>query len=335
MNYSSKLDVAKKKWKKFIKIVVAIVCIITVGFIFLSLLVPIGSWKYYVSLPDVSKRKKGELRIHFLDVGQGDSTLMELPDGKILLLDGGNGTSTTSKTILRYLNALKIDTIDYLVVSHADSDHCGGLDVVVENKKIKKAYIPPTYPTVNTQYAELYSALAEEGCEIVPSSMKERFEVSDSEYGYTLAFLYPYSKDVEEEDWSSEETNDVSCVMWLDYGGVSALFTGDVSSAVETELMRGDTLGAFSTLGVELDDTEILKVSHHGSRDATSLKFVQYLNVQTAMISCGKNNPYGHPSKDTLSNLQAVNASVFRTDEQGHLTVTIKDGGYTVKPYKK
>lgn len=329
MSYQGQKEEAVKKWKKVRNILLCILAILLGAVAVFSVFVPPKTWKYYVALPDISKRKDGELRMHFLDVGQGDSTLIELPDGKVLLLDGGG--ESASKTVLRYLNALDIDTIDYLVVSHADSDHCGSLDVVVKYKKIRTAYIPPTIPTVNTQYAELYSALTEEKCRMVPSSMKEKFEDSN---GYVLSFLYPYSQDVEEEDWTATDTNDVSSILWLDYEGISALFTGDSSSSIESELIRRDDLGVFSTVGVDLKNTEILKVSHHGSRDATSLEFLQRLNVQTAMISCGENNPYGHPSVEVLSNLETVNAKVFRTDVQGHLTVTIKDGGYTVQTYR-
>ena len=329
MSYQADKTKADKKWKKFKGLVIGVVACLIIASIVFAAFFPPETWKYYVALPDVSKRKEGELRIHFLDVGQGDSTIIELPDGKVMLLDGGN--SNASKTILRYLNALDIDTIDYLVISHADSDHCGGLDTVVKNKKIRTAYIPPTYPSVNTQYAELYSALMEEGCKIIPSSMKEALK--DSESSYTLAFLYPYSEDVKEENWTATDTNDSSSVLWLDYGGISALFAGDCSASIESELIRRDKLGVFSTLGVELNNTEILKVSHHGSKDSTSLKFVQHLNVQTAMISCGENNSYNHPSNEAIANLESVKAKVFRTDKQGHLMVTIKEGGYTVIPY--
>ena len=132
----------------------------------------------------------------------------------------------------------------------------------------------------------------------------------------------------------SAEANDTSCVLWLDYGGVSALFTGDVSSTVEEGLLLRDGLDVFAGLGVQLTETEILKVSHHGSSDATSLEFLRYLNVQTAMISCGENNPYRHPTEHTLTNLETVGASVFRTDKQGHIKVTVQNGSYKVSTYK-
>ena len=330
MNYREKKEVADKKWKKFIKVILCIVSVLLAGLLIFSAFVPPNTWKYYVKLPSVSQRKAGELRIHFLDVGQGDATLIELPDGKTLLLDGGGESTGAGKTILRYLNALDIDTIDYLVVSHADSDHCGGLIEVVKNKKIRKAYIPPTDPMANAQYATLYTTLGKEGCEIIFSSMKERLLPTDPEYPYTLAFLYPYSQDIVDGSLKDADNNDVSCVVWLDYGGVSALFTGDCSSSIEEELLRRDKLGAFSALDVKLNETEILKVSHHGSATATDLEFIEYLQVQTAVISCGKNNSYGHPTQEVIKNLTAVGASIFRTDTQGTLMVTIQNGRYVV-----
>ncbi len=326
MGYAAEKEKVEKKVKRTWRIFFFIVAGIALALLVFSCFYPMESWKYYFSKPEIAKRQAGELRIHFLDVGQGDATIVELPDGKIMLVDGGNGSDDTKKTVMRYLNALKIDVIDYLVVTHADEDHCGSLDEVLALKEVRKAFVPVGSATKDGEYGEFFAKLLEEDCEWEFSSRGIDLSVF-GETGYTLKFLYPYTVDVEQE--IEMETNDSSCVIWLDYQGASALFTGDAPFATEEKLMRDFQLG-LTFLGVPLTDTEILKVSHHGSRYATSLKFLEFLGVETAVISCGKNNAYKHPSDEVLRNLASCGASVYRTDESGSVVLTIsKSGEYT------
>ena len=137
---------------------------------------------------------------------------------------------------------------------------------------------------------------------------------------YTLAFLYPYG-----EDDGEDEGNKSSSVVWLDYMGMNALFMGDASDDVESLLLRDDKFGFLQKMGVDLDSIEILKVAHHGSGYSSSAAFLQYLGVQTAVVSCGKDNPYGHPSNRVINDLTAVGASVYRTDKDGHVIITISN----------
>jgi competence protein ComEC len=117
--------------------------------------------------------------------------------------------------------------------------------------------------------------------------------------------------------------------------GVSALFPGDASTSVEQNILLDDRLGFFEEKKVDLKSTEILKVSHHGSADSSSLSFLQYLNVRTAVVSCGKDNEYGHPHETVIDSLKSVGAEIYRTDEKGHVTVTVKrDGTYVANTIK-
>jgi competence protein ComEC len=112
--------------------------------------------------------------------------------------------------------------------------------------------------------------------------------------------------------------------------GVSFLFTGDAPEEVETKLLEYKGMGMLPS-SVQLNSTEILKVSHHGSISASSEKFLRYLNLKTAVISCGKDNEYKHPHAEVLDRLQTAGAKIYRTDQQGHIIVTVtKDGQYTV-----
>lgn len=330
MGYAKEKQSAERKWKRVKIIALAIALFLLAGLVVLASLVPAGSWKYYFALPKAGERADGEMRVHFIDVGQGDSTIVELPDGKIMLIDGGSASTGSTNAVMRYLNALDIRSIDYLVVTHADEDHCGGLDEVVKYKNIKRAYLPTVEPTENTEYAELYAALKKQGVDCVASSRNIRLDGAGA-YPYTLSFLYPYSYQSESLDGENED----SAVIWLDYKGVSALFTGDAPFATEEILMRDDSLSdAFTARGVSLQSTEILKVAHHGSDSATSRRFVEYLGVKTAVISCGEDNAYGHPAQGVCTALQ--DREIYRTDRDGSVCVTVKeDGAYGVKTLGK
>ena len=315
MGYRAHKEKAEEKQRRGKRIIVSIVAFLVLGLLIFAAFCPPETWKYYVALPDVQAREDGELRIHFIDVGQGDSTLIELPDGKVMLIDGGDDTLTAKKQILRYLNALDIDVIDYLVITHADGDHCGGIEEIVKWKEVVNAYLPTTSKTVDSEYAEAYTALAQTNCALIEASRLVTF--GGGETPYTLAFLYPYANS------DAKENNDASSVLWLDYMGVSALFMGDAPQEVETLLVRDDKLGFLQKMGVDLSSTEIVKVAHHGSGYSSSTAFIEYLNVQTAVVSCGKDNPYGHPADRVIRDLTAAGANVYRTDENGHIIITV------------
>lgn len=305
-----------------------VVSVLVAGLCVFSYFVPADSWKYYVSMPQTTDRADGELRMHFIDVGQGDCTLIEFPDGKTLLIDGGNSLAATEKTVLRYLNSLKIKKLDYLLLTHTDSDHCGGLACLLTYKDVETAFVPyEEDPTVNGDFAAFYEKLIKEDCETLYSARQYSFSSSDARYPYQWDFLYPQT--VVSETENILDSNENSAVIWLDYQGVSALFCGDAPKSVEEKLMTEDKLGAFEKRGIKLTETEILKVAHHGSASSTGVEFLEYLGAKTAVISCGKDNLYGHPTKEVLDNLRSVAAETYRTDKNGHILITVKaDGTY-------
>ncbi len=335
MSYATEKKAVEAKMKKIkrISFVVSVVSLI-ITLIFCAF-VPPSTWKYHFHLPKIDARKTGELRMHFLDVGQGDCTVIELPDGKIMLIDGGDSGSSTTE-VLRYLNALDVDVIDYLLLTHADDDHCGGLAEIVEEKQVRRAFLPDVSPSVNDKYAAFYRALTlQKDCELTYTSRAVSLNDND-ECAYTLSFLYPYSYEVKDNGKTDGENNGQSSVLWLDYQGVSALFTGDAPAETETLLMQDFSLGALDNHRVKLDETEILKVSHHGSRYATSGDFLDFLNTKTAIISCGADNSYGHPTEEVLTRLSEREIATYRTDLQGNVMITVSPSGtYEVKSFEK
>ncbi len=290
-------------------------------FVVFACIVPPESWKYYFRQPAVPARKAGELRIHFIDVGQGDSTLVELPDGKVMLVDGGAENDRAKSAVMRYLGALSIDRIDYLVVTHADGDHCGGLDEIIRYKKVVNAYLPRTYASSDIEFIEVKEGLEKENCATHVASRSVRFTSDDPAYPYDLRFLYPLA-----DELPASDGNDDSAVLWLDYFGTNALLMGDATERTENRLLQEDGLGVLGE-GVSLDGTEILKVAHHGSNASSTSAFLARLGVRSAVISCGSGNPYGHPSPSVIERLEANGAAVYRTDELGHIMLTIASGG--------
>lgn len=323
MGYRAEKLKVEKKMKILKRVLLCVVAGIALCLCVFSAFVPSATWKYYFNKPKIRTRAEGELRMHFIDVGQGDATLLELPDGKTMLIDGGSEAATA--TVMRYLNALKIKTIDYLTVTHTDVDHCGGLDSVVKYKDVRAAYLPDASAEENTQYAQLYAALNERGCAKTLSSRSVEIRGD----GYRFSFLYPYTSELGDGEYRS---NADSSVLWLDYNGVNALFMGDAPMETENLLLRDSELGMFEKRQTDLHSVEILKVAHHGSAYSCGEEFLSYIGVQTAIVSCGKNNIYKHPSEETLERLRNANAEIYRTDESGHIILTIGvDGRYTVE----
>lgn len=328
MSYKAEKEKTEKQLKRIKYIILSVVLLLVAGLGIFSAIVPAETWKYYFSLPSITQIEEGELRIHFIDVGQGDSIFIELPDNKTLLIDGGDGSEQAEDSLMRYLNALQIKKIDYVFVTHSDTDHCGGMDKVLLYKEVDKLYLPDVENfQKNTAYAQLYEAAVKRGVSIALCKRGVSILSDNQAYPYAFTVLYPYLL----SDVSASSKNDESSIAWLDYNGVSALFTGDSSTVEESMLMTEDAKGFFDVYGVNLQSTEILKVAHHGSRYATSEEFLRYLHVQTAVISCAADNAYGHPHEETLVRLRNCVEGIYRTDVHGNVVITVKsDGTYVV-----
>ena len=319
MGYATEKRKADKKARRLRNIAFIVLACLLTGLCLFSAFVPPRTWKYSFRLPDVGESKDGKMRIHFVDVGQGDATIVELPDGKVALIDGAPEKATTA--LMRYLNALDVKQIDYLILTHADADHCGVLDEVLKCKKVKKAYIPLASATVNTEYAEFYTALGKEDCDW--DYVQNGIALSGE--AYTLRFIYPFAYDVQstknDGNTFDKNTNEYSAVTWLEYNGVSALFTGDLPIEKEEILVESSKLGV---LGVDLLETDILKVGHHGAETSTGEKLVGYFeDLKTAVISCGEND-YGHPSSEVINRLRGAGASVYNTKENGSVIISVR-----------
>lgn len=234
--------------------------------------------------------------VHFIDVGQGDCTLI-LCDGRSMLIDGGD--KSASQVVYTYLRKLELTELDYVVCTHADADHVGGLSGALEYARAGTVYCP-----VDSYDSQAFSNFRErvtgQGKTLVRPEADTVFRLGSA----TVTVLAP------REDY--KDNNNQSIVLRVVYGQTSFLFTGDA----ELESER-----AMCEAGVTLKST-VLKVGHHGSDTSTSIRFLGEVMPAYAVISCGTANKYGHPTEQTLSRLSQAGATVYRTDLQGDIICT-------------
>lgn len=248
----------------------------------------------------------GQLVVHYLDVGQGDSAFIELPDGQCMLIDAS--VSSYGDKIVETIEGYGYTEIDYLVATHPHADHIGGMTDVVEGFEIGEVYMPKATSTSKT-FEGLLTAISDKGLQIHTAKTGVTI-YSDDET--EIEILAPVSE-------SYEETNNYSAVVKITYGSNSFLFTGDAEELSENEMLDEcyDKLCA-----------DVLKVGHHGSSSSTSDAFLQAVSPKYAVISCGADNSYGHPHKETISRLNDMGIDYYRTDRNG--TVTISCNGNDV-----
>ncbi len=243
------------------------------------------------------------LRVTVLDVGQGDAILVQSPSASVLV-DQGEPESH----VARKLRPLGVDELDLLVFSHPQRDHLGGAVEVIERVPVGRL-VDPGLDVESSDYENALVAAGDRGVEIVLA----RPGVTFSAGALKLRVLWPA-----DTGGPADDPNDRSVVMLVSYGNVDVLLTGDAES---------DVLGRLS-----VTDIDVLKVSHHGSEDDALPAFLRRVDPEVAVISVGRNNPFGHPKASTIEALESVGASVFRTDRDGDVTVESRDGR-TVRVY--
>jgi beta-lactamase superfamily II metal-dependent hydrolase len=252
------------------------------------------------------------LKVHFIDVGQADSILVELPNKQTMLVDAGNNED--AEVIEDYIDSLGIKKLDYVIGTHPHEDHIGSLDNIIKDYSIGEAFMPAISHTSKSykdvikafEAANLKCMIPEPGSDLLNTVVSE--DSGKDQDKLEIRFLSPYPK-------KYDEINEYSIVLKISYGDIDMLLMGDAEYDNEMELIEQ---------GYDLD-AELLKVGHHGSDSSTSSTFLKYVNPDYAVISVGSDNDYGFPKAGTIRHLLASGANIYRTDKMGTITA-VSDG---------
>jgi beta-lactamase superfamily II metal-dependent hydrolase len=248
-----------------------------------------------------------ELKVHFIDVGQGDSILIDLGEIEILVDGGGK-----SPGVVAYLNDYIDGAIEVMVATHPHADHIGGLIAVLDSFEVEEIWLNGDTSTSKT-YQEFMSRVNSEGVSIHEAMRGQSIEV-DILY---LLILHPIKPLV-------DDTNNNSIVLRLSYGSINFLFTGDAEKEAEASILE-------SGLPVQAD---ILKVGHHCSRTSSSAQFLEAVKPEVAVYMAGEDNRYGHPHQETINTLTSVGAKIYGTDIYGNIIVTTDGEAFSIKTEK-
>ena len=256
------------------------------------------------SLEEAVREKPKDLAVQFLDVGQGSAALIR-QDGHFMLVDGGD--RETSSFVVSFLKEQGVTKLDYVVVSHYDSDHLAGI-IGVLNVFPCGQVLAPDYEGDTKLYESFRSVVEEKGISVAYPKLGDRFSFGGSSFRVVSPATYEY-----------EDDNAKSLGIRLEYGDNSFLLCGDCTAESEQDLLY---------LGTELQ-SDVFAANHHGSKYSNSQEFLEAVAPEYVVISCGRDNSYGHPDASVLLEIQKLGADLFRTDLQG--TITALSDGETIR----
>lgn len=257
-------------------------------------------------------RREG-LSVVFLDVGQGDSILISQGSTQILI-DGGRDGRLLLEKLGKHIPFWD-RSIETVIMTHPDADHIAGIVELLKTYQIE-TIIQTDVESDSQIYLALKEGIENENAQIVEAVAGEKIKLPK---GGEMDVLYPLTKDVVID---KKETNNASVVTKLIYGRNEFIFTGDLPSEQEGDIMKSSIV----PLGDELaQESRVLKVSHHGSKYASSDGFLDLLKPKDAIISVGAHNQYGHPNQETLDRLLKYHANIVRTDQSGDIIYDCKN----------
>lgn len=246
--------------------------------------------------------------VHFIDVGQGDCSLIVSGENAVLI-DGGEREN--SEEILSYIYDLGLKKLDCIVATHPHSDHIGGLIGVLEKFPVEEVLLPrlseSNTPTTRV-YEDLLNGILQSGAKVFAAKPGDKYEYGEIKY----TVLAPFSQD--------SNLNNMSVVLRMEYEDTSFLFTGDAESRLEYSVLDS---------GADIQ-SDVLKVAHHGSNTSSEQVFLKEVKAKYAVISCGLNNSYGHPHDEVVSRLRSVGSSIYRTDKSGNIVFALNEEGIAV-----
>lgn len=319
----------KDKKLKFTKpriIIFSIILIILLSTIFfannIELYVNYKTNNFYTNM-------ESSLKVHYIDVGQGDCSVIELPDGKVFLIDAG--TEESKENIVNYLNTFVLkdsNKIDYFLLTHPHDDHIGGANFIFDNYEVETILRPKVYSnseSVLKEYGDLPVQDTKIYENVISAIKKETFNNCPSNVYFSSAFFKIETEMYKIEFLSPNENsynnlNNYSPIILLTANNNKFLFTGDAEDEIEREV-----LNSYSGF-LEYLDVDVIKIGHHGSNTSSTSEFLNIVKPEYAVISVGKNNEYNNPSNEVLTRIEesGVNKNnIKRTDLLGNILFTI------------
>lgn len=346
-------NVAKRHWKAILVILLLLVVLFVVAYYMGWIDLLIAKFRPDDNDDEVVLSTAGgyettvtqfdDLKVTFLDVGQADCIIVQLPDGKNMIIDSGDFNSDQD-VIEAFTTANEIDTFHYLLLTHQDRDHVGNMDWVLENYKVNFIFRPNNYsshsmasslpaefnPVITDEdayvstsaaYAEFMVAAYNEGCTVElfnkDSDFTNTMILGDEKKTYSFDFLTPTAT---REQVKYENPNDYSPIFVLEYAGRTIMFNGDAEEEALEEYLTNYS-GNYKNI-------DVLKVGHHGSLNATSSAFLNAVDPEIAVIQCGLGNDYGHPHQQVLDMFTNYgNVELYRTDTNGTITLSVSASG--------
>lgn len=250
--------------------------------------------------PRVPTAVDGTMNLHFIDIGQGDCMLLE-SDGNYMLIDTGDISDTYTAKIIDYLEGRGIETIEYLILTHPDADHIGGAPDIINTFKVNHCIMPDFTKTTKI-FEKTIDALEENEVDVIEAEPDYEFKVGEAE----CEILAPLKK--------YDDPNEASVVLKVYFGSNSFLLTGDAEKESEADMTE-----YYSASQLKAD---VLKSGHHGSRTSSSEGFLEAVDPELIVISCGEGNSYGHPHKETIDRYEQMEITYYRTDIVGTVVIT-------------
>ena len=255
---------------------------------------------------------EGEIKVHFIDVGQGDSILVQIPGLGNMLVDAGE--AVMGPRVTSYLKAQGVQEIGWLVATHPHEDHIGGMVEVMKAFPVKNVHMPRTTHTTQI-YENLLLTIKDKGLTITEARVGRTIVEATN---LRAVFAAPCGS-------GYDNLNDWSAVIRLDYGETSFLFAGDAEAQSQGEMLLSSIVSP---------KTDVLKVPHHGSSNGLSSQFLSLVAPKYAVISVGAGNSYGHPASQTLARLSAAKVTTYRTDQHGNVVFTSDGKDLAIKTAK-
>ena len=252
-----------------------------------------------------------DVKVHFINVGQGDSILIQTGNENILIDGGGKGKGDE---VVAYLNKQKVKTLNAVVSTHPDADHVGGLAYVIKTLTVKSVYAPKVSHTTQA-YKDFLTSVKKKKLKI--KTAKTGVEIITKAKNTSMDFIAPV------KDYAKSDLNNWSAVLLLKHDKKTFLFTGDAEEKSEQDMLAKKLVPR----------VDVLKVGHHGANTSSTAAFINKAKPKYAVISVGKNG-YGHPTSTVVKRLNSIKAKTYRTDKSGNIIFTSTGKQINVKTVK-